>query len=170
MRKLISTLAVMAVLAPLPVLAQNAAQPAPLPGAMRWFVGSKDVAAAVAKVKANHKPGQALVVEVLPGRQPYMSLVQLNADVTPANIHEKEAEFFYVVEGSGTVMLGGKLVNEKRVNEANRNGTGGEGGEVLAVSKGDFFWAPANTLHWFNTIKEPLIMVAIHFPGPPPPP
>ncbi len=166
MRRLILTLALVIASVPPPILAQNA-EPK-LAGALKWLMTSKDVAAAVAKVKADRKDGQALVVAPLPGHAPYNALVQLNAAVTPANVHEKDAEFFYVIEGSGTVMLGGKLVNEKRVNEANRNGTGGEGGDIIAISKGDFVLAPANTLHWFNSINEPLVMFAIHIPSPAP--
>jgi len=33
--------------------------------------------------------------------------------------HEKEAEIFYVIDGSATLMTGGKLVKETRTNSTN---------------------------------------------------
>ena len=52
-----------------------------------------------------------------------------------AAIHEKEAELFYVIDGSGTIVTGGKLVEEKRTNEANLTGSSIQGGVSKKISK-----------------------------------
>ena len=71
---------------------------------------------------------------------------------------------FYVIDGSGTLMTGGKLVNEKRTNDANLTGTAIEGGKSQPVGKGDFFIVPEKTPHWFSEIKGTLILMSFHVP------
>ena len=40
---------------------------------------------------------------------PYNASLEYRAAVGPAAIHEKDAEFFYVIDGTATMMTGGKL-------------------------------------------------------------
>ncbi len=54
----------------------------------------------------------------------------------PAAVHEKEAELFYVIDGSATLITGGKLVNEKRTNAENLTGTAIEGWKVASGRQG----------------------------------
>ena len=63
----------------------------------------------------------------------------LLVSVGQAAVHTTEAELFYVVEGAGTLVTGGKLVDEKRSNAENASGTGITGGQSRAVAKGDGF-------------------------------
>ena len=161
MRKLISMLTVVAALAPLPVLAQSAAPAAPM---MKGVASSAEVAGLIAKLRAEHK-GQPTTVAKITSLAPLAANVEYRTGVGPANIHEKEGEFFYVLEGFGTLMLGGTLKDEKRVNDANRSGTAIEGGTATTLSKGDFAIAPAGTAHWFSAINGTLILVSVHFPG-----
>ena len=162
MRKWNLMLAVAVFVAPLPVLAQSAAPAAP---AFKGIGSSAEVAALIAKLKAEHK-GQPTTVARITGLAPAAANVEYRTGVGPANIHEKEGEFFYVIEGSGTLILGGTLKDEKRVNDANRSGTAIEGGTATTVSKGDFAVAPAGTAHWFSAINGTLILMSLHYPGP----
>jgi mannose-6-phosphate isomerase-like protein (cupin superfamily) len=84
--------------------------------------------------------------------------------VGPAAVHDLDAEFFYVIDGSGTVVTGGKLANEKRTNAANLTGTGIEGGASRKVGKGDFIMVPEGTAHWFSAIDGTLVLMSIHLP------
>jgi mannose-6-phosphate isomerase-like protein (cupin superfamily) len=70
---------------------------------------------------------------------------------------------FYVVEGSGTMVTGGKLVGETR-NGDNLSGTAIEGGNSRTVSKGDFIMVPEKTAHWFSKIDGVLVLMSIHLP------
>src|SRR5438874_9552174 len=45
-----------------------------------------------------------------------------------ASIHDKEAELFYIIDGGGTIVTGGKLINGNKQNADNSTGTGIEGG------------------------------------------
>jgi mannose-6-phosphate isomerase-like protein (cupin superfamily) len=81
-----------------------------------------------------------------------------------AAVHEKEAELFYVIEGSGTVITGGKLVGESRTNEANLTGTSIEGGSSKKVSKGDWFLVPEGIPHQIPNVDGALNVMTLHLP------
>jgi mannose-6-phosphate isomerase-like protein (cupin superfamily) len=71
---------------------------------------------------------------------------------------------FYVLDGSATLVTGGKLANEKRTNAENLSGTGIEGGSAQAVAKGDVVIVPENTPHWFSVINGSLVLMSLHVP------
>jgi mannose-6-phosphate isomerase-like protein (cupin superfamily) len=140
-----------------------AAQPAD----MKEFASSADVKAMIAKAKAEHKPNQPNFVQPLLKLAPYTANLEYRTGVAPASVHEKEAEMFYVIEGSGTLTTGGKLAGEKRTNAANLSGTGIDNGSSRHVAPGDFVIVPENTPHWFNKVDgEALVMMSIHMPRP----
>jgi mannose-6-phosphate isomerase-like protein (cupin superfamily) len=146
------------------VIAAGAAwsqQPAP---ATKTYSSAADVVALIAKAKAEHKDGQPLVVERILQLAPYGANLEYRASVGAASVHEKEAELFYVIDGSATLVTGGKLVNEKRTNAENLTGTGIEGGKSQAVAKGDFIIVPENTPHWYSSIEGTLVLMSLHVP------
>ena len=95
---------------------------------------------------------------------PYNANLEYRAAVGPAAVHEKEAEMFYVIEGSATLVTGGKIVNETRTNPENLSGTGIEGGMGRKLSKGDFAIVPQNTPHWFSPIDGVIVLMSLHVP------
>ena len=130
----------------------------------RTYISAADVAGQLAKAKAEHKDGQPLVAEPLLRLAPYGANLEYRSAVGPAAVHEKEAEMFYVIEGSATLVTGGKLANEKRTNAENLTGTGIEGGKSQAVAKGDFVIVPENTPHWFSAIDGTVVLMSLHVP------
>lgn len=70
----------------------------------------------------------------------------------PGNIevHVKERDVFYVVDGEATVIAGGKLVNPKETRAGQMTGTSIEGGEIYHLVKGDVITIPAGVPHWFK--------------------
>src|SRR5437016_1544181 len=147
-------------LVPGSVLAQQAAPPAP----PKTFASSADVAALVAKAKATRKPDQANLVQPLLQLAPYSANLEYRAGVANAAVHEKEAELFYVIDGAGTLVTGGKLTAESRTNAENLSGSGIEGGKSQHVAKGDFIFVPENTPHWFSAIEGTLTLMSFHVP------
>jgi|HubBroStandDraft_6_1064221.scaffolds.fasta_scaffold453927_2 quercetin dioxygenase-like cupin family protein len=141
--------------------AASAQQPAP---ATRTYSSAADVAALLAKAKADHKDGQPTVVEGILHLAPYNANLEYRTGVGPAAVHEHEAELFYVLDGSATLVTGGKLANEKRTNAENLTGTGIEGGNAQAVAKGDVVIVPENTPHWFSAIKGTIVLMSLHVP------
>ena len=136
------------------------------PGKMKAYASSSDVAAMIAKAKAERKPDQAVFAQSIVQLAPYNASLEYRGTVGPAAVHEKEAEIFYVVDGSATMVTGGKLVNEKRNNPENLGGTGIEGGSSRMISKGDFIIVPENVPHWFSSINGALVLMSLHVPHP----
>jgi len=131
---------------------------------IKTFASSAEVQELIANAKRIRKPDQPLVSQALLQLAPYKASIEYRPAVGPAASHEKEAEIFYVIEGSGTLTKGGKLVNEKRTNPENLTGTGIEGGKSLAVAQGDFLIVPQNTPHQFSEIRTPLVLMSLHIP------
>ena len=141
-----------------------AQQAAPQAQAPKTFVSAADVTALMAKAKATRKPDQANLVQPLLQLAPYSANLEYRAGVANAAVHEKEAEMFYVVDGAGTLVTGGKLTAENRTNAENLSGSGIEGGKSQRVAKGDFIMVPENTPHWFSAIEGTLTLMSIHLP------
>ncbi len=131
----------------------------------KTYSSAADVAALLSKAKSERKD-QPLISERILQLAPYNANLEYRASVGPAAVHETEAEVFYVIEGSGTIMTGGKLVNEKRTNAANLTGTAIEGGTSRAVAKGDFVMAPEKTPHRFSAINGTIVLITLHVPRP----
>jgi mannose-6-phosphate isomerase-like protein (cupin superfamily) len=131
------------------------AQQPPAPAAAaasRTMVSASDVTALIAKAKAERKDNVSL---------------EYRAAVANAAVHETEAELFYVIDGSATLVTGGKLTNENRTNAANLSGSGIEGGVSRRVAKGDFIMVPEGTPHWFSAIDGTVVLMSLHLPHSP---
>ena len=88
-----------------------------------------------------------------------------------AAVHDKVSEVYQVIEGSGTFVTGGELVNPQR-RESNSEtvtqlsgpgvgGTGIKGGVSRRVTKGDMIIIPAGTPHWFSEVPESITYTVI---------
>ena len=144
--------------------AASAQAPAPAAATARTMVSAADVTALIAKAKADRKDNQAIVAQSLLQLAPYNVSLEYRASVGNAAVHETEAELFYVVEGSATLVTGGKLTNENRTNAENLTGTGIEGGTSRHVAKGDFVMVPDKTPHWFSAIDGTVVLMSLHLP------
>jgi mannose-6-phosphate isomerase-like protein (cupin superfamily) len=167
MRNMIVGLALILVAA-VALAKQPAPQAAPQSSAKptQTFTSAADLTALIAKAKSERKEGQPLVVEPMLELGSYDGHLEYRASVGNAAVHETEAELFYVIDGSATLTTGGKLVNEKRTDAANLNGSGIEGGTPRNIAKGDYIIVPANTPHWFSPINGVLILFSMHVPRP----
>ena len=81
-----------------------------------------------------------------------------------ASVHEAQAELFYVIEGSGTLLTGGKLVGETRTG-TNLSGTGIEGGTRNAFGKGDFLLVPSGIAHQFVDLAGEIHLMSLYLPN-----
>ena len=134
------------------------------PAAPKTYSSAADVQAMIAKAKAARKENQAIVNDRILQLAPYSANLEYRGSVGPAAVHEKEAEMFYVIDGSATLMTGGKLTAETRTNADNLSGTGIEGGMSRNIGKGDFVIVPENTPHWFSSINGTLVLMSLHVP------
>ena len=135
----------------------------------KLFSGAADIPALIAKAKADRKDNAPLVIEPLLSLAPYGVSLEYRPGTSNAAVHEKDAEMMYVVQGSGTVVTGGKLVDEKRTNAANLNGTSITGGASQAVVMGDVLIVPENTPHQvIPGAGGPIVLMTVHMPRPAP--
>ena len=138
----------------------------PAAPATKTYTSSAEITALIAKAKSERKENQALVAQPILHLAPYNNAsLEYRASVGPAAVHEKEAEYFYVVDGSATLVTGGKLVGETR-NGDNLTGTAIEGGSPRNVAKGDFIVVPENTPHWFSPINGTIVLMSLHVAKP----
>lgn len=68
-------------------------------------------------------------------------------------IHEKETDIFYIVDGSATLVIGGTAIEAKQTRPFQMLGTSIEGGQSYEVKEGDFFVIPAGTPHWYKQVN-----------------
>ena len=141
-----------------PALAQAPAAPE-----MKTFTSSAEVQQLIAHARQIHKAEPTLVQPIL-SLAPYRASLEYRTATGPAAVHEKEAELFYVIDGSGTLTTGGKLKDEKRTNPTNLSGAGIDGGQSRTVAKGDFIIVPEGSPHQYTDIKGELILMSIHVP------
>jgi mannose-6-phosphate isomerase-like protein (cupin superfamily) len=122
-----------------------------------------DLAAALAKLPSD-RPSSAVRVFSL---APYNVNVERRlARPQGASLHEAQAELFYVIEGSATLLTGGTLVAPTR-NGTNLQGSGIEGGVRQTFSKGDFLIVPSGVPHQFVDIKAPVQLMSLYLPNAP---
>ncbi|MEO5926630.1 MAG: hypothetical protein ABIR70_22635 [Bryobacteraceae bacterium] len=127
------------------------------------YTSAADIAAMIAKSKNDRKDGQAIVQNNILRLAPYQAQMEYRASVGTASVHETEAEMFYVIDGSATLVTGGKLVGETR-NGDNLTGSAIEGGNSRTIGKGDFIMVPEKTAHWFSKIDGVLVLMSLHLP------
>jgi quercetin dioxygenase-like cupin family protein len=108
------------------------------------------------KVAATMKKAAPLAdgpnLRVSGGFRPFASV-----DKSPvAEVHDNEADLFYVVDGRATQVLGGRVIDGKPTGPGQIRGPKTEGGQTYQLGKGDVMWVPAGTAHWFPEIPEAL--------------
>jgi len=162
MRLLIA--AALIVFAPVLAFAQQppSAAPAGAAAALKMFQTSADIAAIVARVKA--QPPQPLRSTPLFQLPPYAVNLEYRTAVATSAVHETEAELFYVIDGGGTFVVGGELTESQRTNAQNLTGKAITGGTTQKVSKGDFMLVPAGAPHWFSAIDGTITLMSLHLP------
>jgi mannose-6-phosphate isomerase-like protein (cupin superfamily) len=64
-----------------------------------------------------------------------------------AELHEKFADFYYVIDGEATLVSGGQMVNGKTTAPGEVRGDSIQDGKVMKLAKGDIVHIPANIPH-----------------------
>ena len=69
-------------------------------------------------------------------------------------VHTKETDVFYVVDGEATIVTGGTMIGAKETQPNQMRGTSIEGGETFHLKKGDSITIPAGVPHWFKEVPQ----------------
>lgn len=78
-----------------------------------------------------------------------------------SEVHVKETDIFYVVDGEATFVTGGTMVGAKESRPNQLLGTGIDGGQVHQLKKGDFIVIPAGVPHWFKDVPTSINYLTI---------
>jgi mannose-6-phosphate isomerase-like protein (cupin superfamily) len=79
------------------------------------------------------------------------------SDPNNASVHPDVTEVYYIVDGSGTFMTGGTIL------DPNDRAKGSTGGVASNVAKGDFVVLPPGTVHWFAKINGSVTYIETRF-------
>ena len=69
-------------------------------------------------------------------------------------VHTKETDTFYIVDGTATFVTGGTVVGQKELRANQLTGTDIQGGQTHQLKKGDFITIPAGIPHWFKDVPS----------------
>ncbi|HEX2230538.1 MAG TPA: heme-binding protein [Candidatus Binatia bacterium] len=71
-------------------------------------------------------------------------------------IHTKDTDIIYMLQGTATLITGGTIVEGKNIESEEIRGDGVNGGESRTISKGDVIVIPSGTPHWFTEVQGPI--------------
>jgi len=69
-----------------------------------------------------------------------------------AEVHARDADIIYVLEGTSTFVTGGSVVDPKTTAPDEVRGREIQGGQTRQLRKGDVVIVPAGTAHWFQKV------------------
>ncbi len=78
-----------------------------------------------------------------------------------AEVHVKDTDIIYMLEGSATLVTGGEVVDGKTTAPDEIRGKEIKGGESRNITKGDVIIVPAGVPHWFEEVKGPVIYYVV---------
>ena len=113
------------------------------------FVGHDEVQAAFAK-------GMPLI-EV----GDYKIHASRRVEAGEAEVHTRDTDIIYVIEGSVSFVTGGTVVDPKNTGPDEIRGTRLEGGTARALNKGDVIVVPAGVPHRFSQVDETFLYFVV---------
>ena len=137
-----------------PVFAQRGAPPPPTDRTKLTYMSAAEVAAAIAKLPPDRANSSVRVFTLAPYN---VNIEHRQAMAQGASVHADTNELFYVLEGSATMVTGGKLVGDPAKTI--------EGGSAQKFSKGDWMIVPSGVNHQFVDIKSPITILSLHLPN-----
>jgi uncharacterized protein GlcG (DUF336 family)/mannose-6-phosphate isomerase-like protein (cupin superfamily) len=78
-----------------------------------------------------------------------------------AEIHTRDADIVYVLQGTATLVTGGAVVNVKNTAPDEFRGSEITGGETRQLAKGDVVIIPAGTPHQFKEVTNPFLYYVV---------
>jgi glc operon protein GlcG len=69
-------------------------------------------------------------------------------------VHDRETDVMYVVDGEATIITGGTMVGGKVTAPGQSRGTDIQGGRSQHLAKGDVMVIPAGIPHWFKEVPQ----------------
>ena len=78
-----------------------------------------------------------------------------------AEVHDRDTDIIYVLEGAATLVTGGLVVDGKPTAPGEVRGSAIERGERRRLAPGDVVVVPNGTPHWFQEVQPPLLYYVV---------
>ena len=85
-----------------------------------------------------------------------------------AEVHGRDTDIFYVLEGTATLVTGGRTVDGKTTAPDEIRAPRLEGGTTRTLAKGDIVIVPNGVPHWFRDVQAPFLYYTVKVTGPAP--
>jgi mannose-6-phosphate isomerase-like protein (cupin superfamily) len=148
------------------MLGLTAAEPQAATGTI---ISADEIAATLKQSIANNTVDQPIkLAEVPGGHKASVALLRRTKPETSALIHDYVTEIYQIVEGSGTMVSGGTLMDPKesdltRVNAGMSHTGMHHGGESRKVKAKDVIIVPAGMAHRFSELDGPIVYLVYRF-------
>jgi len=133
------------------------------------IISADEIAATLKQSIANNTVDQPIkLAEVPGGHKASVALLRRTKPETSALIHDYVTEIYEIVEGSGTMVSGGTLMDPKesdltRVNAGMSHTGMHHGGESRKVKAKDVIIVPAGMAHRFSELDGPIVYLVYRF-------
>jgi glc operon protein GlcG len=111
-----------------------------------------------AQVRAAFEKGAVLLDGT--GRD-YMVHASRREQAGQGEVHTRDADVIYVLDGSATFVTGGTLIDPTETAPDEIRGSGIAGGETRTIASGDVIVVPAGTPHWFKAVQGPVLYYVV---------
>ncbi len=129
------------------------------------FASGADVQAQLREMLAAMKPDQGFMWRPLVRDGATVAAIEIWKKPGRPAVHPTDAEYAIVLEGSGTLVSGGTMADQKAKNANLIEGSQIDGGATRTLGPGDVILIPAGVPHWFGITGERLVLLGIKLPG-----
>ena len=150
--------------APLALAILSSAAMSKAPTGPGGVAGSTEIRAIVARMAATMRDGRGFLYQpLLTDGKTVAALEYWKAPGRPA-VHPDEAEYAIVIDGAGTLVSGGTIVDPKTIRPDLVEGSRINGGTSRSLAVGDVILVPAGVPHWFGITGGRLVMLGMKLP------
>jgi mannose-6-phosphate isomerase-like protein (cupin superfamily) len=145
------------------------------PQADRVYISAQEIAQRVAQADAHtqanktgaYVPVPAEIRTLVSTGAFHGNLIERTVPTELKYMNEDYAEFYLILDGHGTMTIGGRLIDPKRTGPHLESPTL-QGGDAHAVAKGDMLIVPAGVPHAVTGVQGKLVYMSMHLPLPAP--
>lgn len=99
--------------------------------------------------------------EVLLNKGSYQVHASRRETAGQVEVHEKDTDIIYMLQGTTTLVTGGTVVGGKTTAPDEIRGENVTGGVSHLLKKGDFIVVPSGTPHWFKDVSGPVLYYVV---------
>jgi quercetin dioxygenase-like cupin family protein len=83
-----------------------------------------------------------------------------------AEVHTRDTDIVYVLDGTATLVTGGQVVNGKTIAQEEERGDSIAGGQTRVLGKGDVIVIPNGVPHLFKNVTSPFLYYVVKVTAP----